>query len=86
MRIEFKRQFLKRYAKAPSPIRVKCDERIRLFAGEPNHPVLNNHSLGGDRLGKWSINITGNWRTLYEFVDENTVVFVEIGTHPYLYG
>ncbi|KKW10736.1 MAG: Plasmid maintenance system killer protein [Parcubacteria group bacterium GW2011_GWA2_49_9] len=82
MRIEFKQQFLKRYAKMPASLRSRCDERLELFAKEPKHPLLRNHALTGDRLGKWSINITGNWRALYEFQDAETVVFVEIGTHP----
>lgn len=85
MRIRYKRSFLKRYVKLSATLRAKCDERIRLFCVGPSHPLLSNHALKGDRLGQWSINVTGNWRALYEFQDAETVVFVEIGTHPYLY-
>ncbi|MEK7208123.1 MAG: type II toxin-antitoxin system mRNA interferase toxin, RelE/StbE family [Patescibacteria group bacterium] len=86
MRIDFHRAFKKRYKKIPAHIRDRFDERLRLFAQNPSHPLLDNHALAGDRLGQWSVNITGNWRALYEFIDENTIIFVAIGTHPYLYG
>ncbi len=86
MRVEFHRKFTKGYTKAPAYIRAKSDERLRLFKENPVHPLLDNHALQGDRLGQWSINITGDWRALYEFQDAETVIFVEIGTHPHLYG
>ncbi len=85
MKIEFHRTFTKQYRKIPASIREKCDARLRLFEIEPSHPLLDNHALHGDRLGQWSINITGDWRALYEFLDEHSIVFVEIDTHSNLY-
>ena len=85
MRIRYKSPFLKRYAKLSASLRAKCDERIHLFATEPSHPLLYNHALQGDRLEQWSINVTGDWRALYEFVDADTVIFVDIDTHSNLY-
>ena len=85
MRIRHKRDFLKRYIKLSATLRTKCDERIQLFVMEPGHPLLNNHALKGERMGQWSINVTGYWRALYEFEDSETVVFTEIDTHSNLY-
>ena len=85
MRIEFHKHFKKRYKKIPPKISSQFKERLFLFEAEPFHPLLNNHPLTGDRKGQWSINITGDWRAIYIFKDENTVVFIEIDTHSNLY-
>ena len=83
---EFHRTFKKRYKKIPIKIRRQFDERFRVFVEEPFHPILNNHPLTGDRLGQWSINVTGDWRAVYVFEDKNTIVFIDIDTHSNLYG
>lgn len=80
------RTFDKQFVKLSSKLRDKFKERRDLFLANPNHPLLDNHALQGDRFGQWSINITGNWRALYEFQDTETIIFVEIDTHPHLYG
>ncbi len=49
------------------------------------NPLLNNHALSGKYTGYRSINITGNTRVIYKFLDENVILFVEIGTHSELY-
>lgn len=82
---EFHRTFKKRYKKIPLDIRRQFDERFRLFAKEPFYPILNNHALTGDRIGQWSINVTGDWRALYFFRDRNTIVFIDIDTYGNLY-
>ena len=86
MRIEFHRTFTKRYRKVPFKVARQFDERLRIFEANPSHPVLNNHPLTGDRKGQWSINITGDWRAIYLFRGEDTVIFVDIDTHGNLYG
>ncbi len=85
MKIDFHRHFKKRYKKIPLKIRNQFDERLILFEKESFHPQLNNHPLTGDRIGQWSINITGNWRAIYVFGDKDTVIFIDIDTHPNLY-
>lgn len=37
-------------------------------------------------LGKRSFNITGDIRVVYREIDKNTVEFLDIGTHPQVYG
>jgi len=85
MRIEFHRSFKKRYKKVSLKIRRRFDEKLSLFEEEPFHPTLNNHPLTGNRVGQWSINVTGDWRALYVFQDARTVVFIDIDTHSNLY-
>ena len=85
MRVKFHRSFKKQYKKIPVKVRRKFDERLLLFEKEPLHPILNNHSLSGDRVGQWTINVTGDWRAVYIFLEKNTISFIEINTHSNLY-
>lgn len=85
MTIEFHRLFKKRYKKIDSKIRRQFDERLILFEKDLFHPLLNNHQLSGDRVGQWSINVTGDWRAIYVFKDKNTLIFIDIDIHSNLY-
>ncbi|MBU3965571.1 type II toxin-antitoxin system mRNA interferase toxin, RelE/StbE family [Patescibacteria group bacterium] len=85
MKIEFHKHFTKRYKKIPSGIRRQFEERLFIFEENSFHPLLNNHPLTGDRKGQWSINVTGDWRAIYVFKDEDTIVFIDIDTHSNLY-
>jgi proteic killer suppression protein len=37
-------------------------------------PGWRLHALKGRREGQWSINVSGNWRIVFEFVDGHTYV------------
>ena len=78
--------FKKKTDKLPRKIRAALAERLRLFVQEPFNPLLDNHKLSGDRKHQRSINITGDWRLIFEECDENTVWLIDIDTHNNLYG
>ena len=86
MRIVLHRNFEKKFIKLSSKLKESFSERRNLFLADSFHPILNNHPLTGDRLGQWSINVTGYWRAVYVFEDKNTIVFIDIDTHSNLYG
>ncbi len=52
---------------------------------DPFHPLLNNHPLAGRWTGYRSINITGDYRAIYELIEEDLAYFVTIDTHSNLY-
>lgn len=85
MTIRTHRIFDKKFAKLPNKLKERFKERRDLFLANPTHPLLDTHALQGDRAGQWSISVTGNWRALYEFLDSETIIFVDIDTHPHLY-
>jgi addiction module RelE/StbE family toxin len=85
VKIEFHRTFIKHRKRIATKIVRQFDERLRIFEENSYHPLLNNHPLTGDRKGQWSINITGDWRAIYIFKNEDTVVFIDIDTHSNLY-
>lgn len=80
------RQFEKKVSKLPQKIRHILVERLRLFSYDQFHILLNNHSLHGSLHKYRSINITGDYRLVYEQYDEGTVRFIDMDTHSNLYG
>ena len=53
---------------------------------EPKNIVLNNHALNGKYGGYRSINITGDYRLIYEECGTDAVRLIDIDTHGNLYG
>ena len=63
-----------------SKIQARHAARLRLILGrlnvatEPrdmNLPGLRLHQLKGDRQGTWAVNVSGNWRVTFVFVNKD---------------
>ncbi len=88
MIIKYSPLFLKTLKKVDVRIRNRFKQRILLFSTNPIHPQLRNHPLRGEYSGKRSIDITADWRAIYEEkIEEKEVIayFVALGTHSQLY-
>ena len=85
MRINLHRKFIKDYKKLPNKIQEKFKERRDLFIENKFNPLLNNHRVEPTYPNWRSIDITGDYRALFEIKEENSVVFMKIGTHSELY-
>jgi len=85
MKVEYHKKFLKIFKNLPIKIKNKFYERLLLLEKDPYHPLLNNHSIDPIYPGWRSINITGDYRALYEQMADNHVKFMRIGTHSELY-
>lgn len=85
MRIDRSRRFKKQYQKLPKSIQARADVRTRLFLKEPFNEILRNHPLSGEYSNCRSINITGDYRIIYE-ENDGAIEFLLIGTHGELYG
>ena len=88
MKVQFDTDFYRLYKKSNVRIRNAVDEKIRRFEKDPYDPELNNHELHGIYEGLRSINITNDYRALYEEVDEGDepiAYFSILGTHKELY-
>jgi addiction module RelE/StbE family toxin len=86
MKVSFHKIFNKGYKKCPLKVQKQFKKRIKLFLQDPHHPLLENHGLHGQWQDFRSINITGNYRALYYYLDEGAVEFFIIDTHSNLYG
>ncbi|TSC56234.1 MAG: Uncharacterized protein G01um101418_130 [Parcubacteria group bacterium Gr01-1014_18] len=85
MDVIFHRDFKKQFKKLPVKIQKKFEERLNLFLNEPDNSTLNNHSVEKAYPKSRSINITGDYRAIYQ-KDEDLICFMIIGTHSELYS
>lgn len=85
MNIVFHKRFEKMMRKLPPKIRDKAVERVALFSEDPTSRLLRIHALYTPYKGSYSIDITGDYRAIYELVDDETALFTHIGTHSQLY-
>ncbi len=85
MNVIFHKRFDKMAAKLPPKVKQKMVERISLFTTDPLSRQLRNHALRTPYKGSYSIDITGDYRAVYELVDDETALFTHIGTHSQLY-
>lgn len=86
MKIKLHKKFTKKFSKLNKKERSKCKNKLNLFLDDPFHKRLNNHALQGKYKGLRSINISGNLRAIYEMTNNNTVFFIDLGTHSNLYS
>lgn len=86
MEIEYSVKFIKQLKKAPKNIQISVRERLGMFVSDQFGPLLNNHALKGKYEGDRSININGDWRAVYQSVNQGTTAyFIALGTHGQLY-
>ena len=78
--------FEKKVAKLDKKIKLALAERLELFVTNPFHPLLDNHALKGDRKSERSIDVTGNYRLIFELLDNDSVRLLDVDTHTNLYG
>lgn len=85
MNIQFKKDFRKQYKKLSPKLQKLFQERFSIFQSDPFDPILNSHSLAGKYKKCRSINVSGDLRAIYT-MQEDTVIFLVIGTHSELYS
>ena len=87
MRIEYSKKFIKEFKKCPVGVKANFKKRLELFINCQSHPTLNNHPLAGELKNYRRVNITGDWRAIFEEIDAGQIIyFVAIGTHSQLYS
>ncbi len=80
----FKKSFKKRIANN-SKLKKQFQKRIDMFRQNPQHPLLKNHSLIGEKKGYWSFSVTGDIRVIYKKNSPNKVVLLDVGSHNQVY-
>ena len=81
--------FFEKLKKVYVRIRRSFEEKIAVFEKNPFDPRLNNHALKEPYEGLRSIDITNDYRAVYEEVpsgNETVAYFSLLGTHKELYG
>ena len=84
MEIRFHKNFKKRFEKLPPKVQAQFYERLDLFLENKFATTLNNHSVGKAFPSCRSINVSGDYRAIFQ--DQvDSAVFITIGTHSDLY-
>ena len=85
MRIVTVVEFDKRYEKLPLSIQKKAEKQEKIFRSSPFHPSLHTEKLEPKNKELWSIRVDKSYRIIFRFVNGNTVLFLTIGPHDWIY-
>jgi len=66
-------------------LRARFWERLGEFLEEPYSAHLRTHKLGGKLAGKWAFSVDDDYRVLFEFIDSDSVLLIDVGTHDEVY-
>ena len=71
--------------KANPRLRARFWERLGEFLEEPYSAHLRTHKLGGKLAGKWAFSVDDDYLVLFEFIDSDSVLLIDVGTHDEVY-
>jgi mRNA-degrading endonuclease YafQ of YafQ-DinJ toxin-antitoxin module len=83
--VKFHKHYDKAWDRLNARDKVKALDTIELFMDNPNDPELRLHQLKGRYYPQYSISVSGDLRIHLEYLSENMVMFIMIGTHLQLY-
>ena len=86
MKINFSKKAHKDIQNINTKIRKQLKVRIELFMQDPDAAQLRRHKLSGKYQECYSINVTGDYRLIYEYCNEDEILVLAVGTHSQLYG
>ena len=73
---------LKKYTKRlPSSDLTALKRRLKVFQGNVFDARLETHKLKGSFTGYWSFSINYSDRIIFRFLNEGTVLFIDIDDH-----
>lgn len=81
---KFKKSLKKRLGKSDE-LTEKFKSKIKLFEEDPFNPILRTHKLSGILKEYWAFSIDYNLRVIFKFIDSNTALLIDIGTHDEVY-
>jgi addiction module RelE/StbE family toxin len=76
---------LKRYIKKHPEKETKIKEKLKLFTEEPFSPELRNHRLSGKLKELRAIVVEYDCRIVFKFIEEDTALIIDIGSHEEVY-
>ena len=80
----FKRSYKKR-VRNNSILKKKFWEKMSAFLENPFFPLLRTHKLSGKLAGQWAFSVDDDCRIVFEFIGENRVLLIDVGSHDEVY-
>jgi len=85
MKVDYTGKFEKQYRKLPKRIKEKTEKQEKLFRNNPFHPSLHTEKLTPRFKQIWSFRIDKSYRVIFKFLEKDTVLFLNVGPHDYIY-
>lgn len=85
MDVDFTKAFNKQFEKLSEKKQRRSKAAVDLFVSNTTVTSLRNHALKGKWFGYRSISAGGDFRLHFKVINQNTVLFVAVGTHSQLY-
>lgn len=80
-KIQYSNKFIKELKRLPKEIIDLAIKKEKIFKINPLHPSLRLHELHGKFKGIWSISLSGNYRIIFERMENGDILFISIGKH-----
>ena len=77
----YTRQFVKKFKKLPPKIKKLAINKEKVFKQDITHPSLKTHKLSGQLSSFFAFSINYSHRILFTIENDQTIVFINIGTH-----
>jgi len=71
-------KFAKEYKRLSPQIKKLAERKEIIFRQNPHDPRLKTHALQNKLQGFWSFSINFQTRIIFEFIDNNTVGFIQL--------
>lgn len=78
-------EFENAYSRLPLPIQKKAERQQKKFIENPFYPSLHTEKLNPKAREVWSFRIDRQYRIIFRFLDGNTVLFLTVGPHSWIY-
>jgi mRNA-degrading endonuclease YafQ of YafQ-DinJ toxin-antitoxin module len=79
--IELSSRYKKSFRRLHPRIQRKAILKTKIFRENPFSPQLRTHPLSGKERECWAIWIDYHYRLKFIFLDDDEVLFLDIGTH-----
>ena len=56
-----------------------------MISASPFSPQLRTHKLSGKLEGQWAFSVDDDCRVVFEFIGEDKVLLIDIGSHDEVY-
>ena len=74
-------RFEKELGRLPKRIQELARKRDKLFRKDAFYPALETHKLSGELKHDWAYSVNWEYRVHFYFIDDHSVMYLNIGTH-----
>lgn len=85
LEVVFHPNFIKSARKLPKAQQIKLAALIELLQKNPYNPLLHTKHLSSPLIGLLSFRITREWRVVFRFIDEGTILLVDTAHRRNIY-